>query len=223
MAKSKFMPVPPPISGASFDFRGCLDYNSIMVKIAFSGIPVTGKTSILAEVRKILTLKFRVDEADDVAPANPFDMDQKAGFAAQFYFLTTQINKENIRAMNHPDILLCDRSILDQWVYWKKGVARREANDRLEEETELLRTIYQFWVRSYSLIFHVRVDPKILKARKEQEHDPTLNLKEMQAMEGMFLETIARDRLKAIDIWNHQSVDESAQEVIDKLADLKLI
>jgi hypothetical protein len=194
-----------------------------MVKIAFSGIPVTGKTSILAEVRKILALKFHVDEADDVAPTSPFDVDQKAGFAAQFYFLTTQINEENIRAMNHPDILLCDRSILDQWVYWKKEVAQKGANGNLEEKTEFLRSIYQFWVRSYSLIFHVRVDPKILNARKEPESDPNLNPKEMQAMEEMFLDTIARDRLKAIDIWNHQSVDESAQKVIDKLSDLKLI
>ena len=206
-----------------FDFRGCLDYNSTMVKIAFSGIPGTGKTSILAEVKKILALKFHVDAADDIGGTSPFDVDQKASFAAQFYFLTTQINEENIRAISHPDVLLCDRSILDQWVYWKKGIARRETDGNLEEKTEFLRTIYQFWVRSYSLIFHVRVDSKILNTRKKQEHDSKLSLKEMQVMEEMFLDIIARDRLKAIDIWNHQSVDESAQKVIDRLSDLKLI
>ncbi len=223
MTKSKFMIAPSPVLDVVFDFRARLDYNSTMVKIAFSGIPVAGKTSILAEVKKILALRFHVDEVDDIAPTSPFDVDQKASFSAQFYFLTTQINEENIRAMNHPDILLCDRSILDQWVYWKKGVARKEANGKLDEKTEFLRTIYQFWVHSYSFIFHVRVDPKILISRGGQEHDLKLDLKEMQAMEEMFLDTIAGDRLKTIDIWNHQSVDESAQKVIDKLSDLKLI
>ena len=194
-----------------------------MVKIAFSGIPTVGKTSVLAEVKKILALKFHVEEAEDVARASPFDVDAKSGFVSQFFFLTTQINEENIRAMNHPDILLCDRSILDQWVYWKRMAAQKEANGNLEEKTRLLGTIFQFWIPTYSLIFHVRTDPRILKARKDSERGTRFSPEEMRGMEEMFLDTITREQLKVADVWNHQSVDESAQQVMIELSNLKII
>lgn len=194
-----------------------------MVKIAFSGIPTVGKTSVLAEVKKILALKFHVEEAEDVARASPFDVDAKSGFVSQFFFLTTQINEENIRAMNHPDILLCDRSILDQWVYWKRMAAQKEANGNLEEKTRLLGTIFQFWIPTYSLIFHVRTDPRILKARKDSERGTRFSPEEMRSMEEMFLDTITREQLKVADVWNHQSVDESAQQVMIELSNLKII
>jgi deoxyadenosine/deoxycytidine kinase len=194
-----------------------------MVKIAFSGIPTVGKTSVLAEVKKILALKFHVEEAEDVARASPFDVDAKSGFVSQFFFLTTQINEENIRAMNHPDILLCDRSILDQWVYWKRTAAQKEANGNLEGKTRLLRTIFQFWIPTYSLIFHVRTDPRILKARKDFERGTRVSPEEMRGMEEMFLDTITQEQLKVADVWNHQSVDESAQQVMIELSNLKII
>ena len=98
-----------------------------MVKIAFSGVPHCGKTSILAEVKKILALKFRVAELEDLSARNPFDIEApKAGFASQFFFMTTQINEENVRSQEHADALLCDRSVLDQWIYWRKSLGEEE-------------------------------------------------------------------------------------------------
>ena len=43
-----------------------------MHKIAFSGIPGSGKTSILAEVKKMLSLKSRVEDVPDLQAEQPF-------------------------------------------------------------------------------------------------------------------------------------------------------
>ena len=81
-----------------------------MHKIAFSGIPGGGKTSILTEVKKILSLKSRVEDVPDIGLSSRFDFDQKAGFISQFFFISNQINEENIRSLSQPDYLLCDCS-----------------------------------------------------------------------------------------------------------------
>jgi hypothetical protein len=42
-------------------------------------------------------------------------------------------------------------------------------------------------------------------------------------MDELYDRIIEQNRIQASDIWNHQSVDESAQEVMKQLANLKLI
>jgi deoxyadenosine/deoxycytidine kinase len=194
-----------------------------MLKIAFSGIPGSGKTSILSEVKKILSLKSRVEDVPDLRLSSPFDFNQKAGFISQFFFISNQINEENIRSLNQPDYLLCDCSILDHWLKWQKFLAEKKTGDRSEEKNRLLNDLYQFWIPSYTVIFRIRVDGKELEKRVPKSglhaHEPGHS----QAMDTLYGQIILADRIHALDIWNHQSIDESAQEVLKKIADLKLV
>lgn len=194
-----------------------------MHKIAFSGIPGSGKTSVLTEVKKILSLKSRVEEVPDLRLSSPFDFDQKAGFISQFFFISNQINEENIRSLNQPDYLLCDSSILDHWVKWQKFLAEKKTNGQIEEKNELLKSLYQFWVSSYAVIFMIRVDGKELEKRIPKSglrsHEPGHS----RSMDKLYEQIILADQINAVDIWNHQSIDESAQEVMKKIADLKIM
>jgi deoxyadenosine/deoxycytidine kinase len=194
-----------------------------MLKIAFSGIPGSGKTSIVSEVKKILSLKSRVEDVPDLRLSSPFDFDQKAGFISQFFFISNQINEENIRLLNQPDYLLCDCSILDHWLKWQKFLAEKKTNGQSKEKNRLLNDLYQFWIPSYTVTFRIRIDGKELEKRIPQNglhaHEPGLS----QAMDALYGQIILADRIHAIDIWNHQSIDESAQEVLKKIADLKLV
>jgi deoxyadenosine/deoxycytidine kinase len=194
-----------------------------MHKIAFSGIPGSGKTAILAEVKKILSLKSRVEDVPDLRLSSPFDFDQKTGFISQFFFISNQINEENIRSLNQPDYLLCDCSILDHWLKWQKFLAEKKTNGQIEEKKRLLNTLYQFWIPSYAVLFRVRVDSKELGKRIPKSglraHEPGHS----QAIDTLYGQIILADQINAIDIWNHQSIDESAQEVLKKIADLKLL
>lgn len=193
-----------------------------MHKIAFSGIPGSGKTSILSEVKKILSLKSRVEDVPDLRLSNPFDFDQKAGFVSQFFFISNQINEENLRSLNQPDYLLCDCSLLDHWLKWRKSVAEKKANGRLEENNRLLETLYRFGIGSYAVIFRVRIDGKELEKRipKSGLRDP--ELVDSAPMDKLYGQIIQTDRIHAIEVWNNRSVDESAQEVLKRIAELKL-
>jgi deoxyadenosine/deoxycytidine kinase len=194
-----------------------------MHKIAFSGIPGSGKTSILTEVKKILSFKSRIEDTPDLRLSNPFDFDQKVGFISQFFFISNQINEENIRSLNQPDFLLCDCSILDHWLKWQKFLSEKKIKGQIEEKNKLLKSLYQFWVPSYSVIFRIRVNSKELEKRIPKGDFRAHELRHSQPMDELYSQIILADRINAIDIWNHQSVDESAQEVLKRVADLKLL
>jgi len=192
-----------------------------MHKIAFSGIPGSGKTSILTEVKKILSLKSRVEDVPDLSLSSPFDVDQKPGFISQFFFITSQINEENIRSLNQPDYLLCDCSLLDHWLKWQKFLAEKKPNGQLEEKNKVLKNLCHFWFPSYAVIFRTRVDGKELEKRMPKSGLRPVELGLSQPLDTLYSQTILADQIKVVDIWNHQSIDESAQEVLKKIAELK--
>ncbi len=211
------------IGKCKFDFAAYLRYNAAVFKIAFSGLPACGKTAVLAEVKKILALKAPVAEVADICRSNPYDIDQKSGFVSQFFFMTNQVNEENIVAASNPEILLCDRSVLDQWVYWQKFRAAAPANGSLLEKEQLLEHLYRFWIKTYTLIFHIRADVKILRGRKTPNRFKNMGVQELMAMERLFLQTIQEDGLPALDIWNQGSVDEAAQQAVAEISSRNLI
>jgi len=194
-----------------------------MHKIAFSGIPGSGKTSIWAEVKKLLSLKFRVEEVPDLKLNSPFDFDQKAGFVSQFYFISNQINEENIRSLAHPDFLLCDGSLLDQWLEWQRFLTEKKSIGQLAEKNALLENLFRFWMPTYTTTFRIRGDAKILEKRAPKAEWREYPLERCPQLDELYDHIIEQDRIQAIDIWNHQSVDESAQEVMKQITNLKLI
>ena len=194
-----------------------------MHKIAFSGIPGSGKTSILAEVKKLLALKYRVDDVPDLRPNSPFDFDHKTGFVSQFYFITSQINEENIRAQGRPDFLLCDGSLLDHWQEWQGCLPEANGNGQAAGRSALLECLYRFWLPTYAAVFRLRADPKVLKKRMPRSGLREYPLERSQMADERYGRIIQQDRLPSFDVWNQQTIDESAQEVMVHLADMKLI
>jgi hypothetical protein len=194
-----------------------------MHKIAFSGISGSGKTSVLAEVRKLLALKYRVDEVPDLRPGSPFDFDQRAGFTSIFYLLTSQINEENIRSLGRPDFLLCDGSLLDHWLGWRLAQDGKPGNSQAAERGALLEGLYRFWMPTYEAVFHIRADARTLEERGAKAGLRELPAGQIRRAEELYGQAIQQDRLPAFAVWNQQSVDESAQEAMMRLADMKLI
>ena len=208
---------------SKFDFAAALTYNSPMHKIAFSGVPGSGKTSVLAEVKKLLALKYRVEEVPDLKPGSPFDFDQRAGFVSSFYNITSQINEENIHSQGRPDFLLCDGALLDHWLEWRLSQAGKPANGQAVERDSLLEGLVRFWMPSYAMIFRIRADAGALKKRVAKAGLREFNPSHARQAEELYGQIIQQDRLPACDVWNHQSIDESAQEAMVRLAEMKLI
>jgi len=194
-----------------------------MQKIAFSGISGSGKTSVLAEVKKLLALKFRVEEVPDLRPSSPFDFDLKPGFVSQFFFISSQINEENIRSQDHPDFLLCDGWLLDHWLEWQRSLPNRPPNEPEGAKRVMLESLYRFWLPTYAMVFRIRADAKILRKRKAQKGLREYPTERCQQLDEQYLQAIQRDRIQSFDVWNHRSIDESAQEVMVRMTEAKLI
>ncbi len=192
-----------------------------MIKISFSGISGSGKTSLLNEVKKILSLKYRVISIDEINGKNPFDADKKSSFVSQFFFITTQINEETTHAVNHAEYLLCDRSVLDQWIYWKSYMLTKEMSTQLEEKNKILETLYHFWIKTYDLIFLIRLDLNQLDTREFNKEFRKITTDYIKKREKLYLDTIKEDKLKVFEIWNNNTIDESAHEIIKIISEYK--
>lgn len=192
-----------------------------MLKISFSGCPGAGKTSLLNEGKKILSLKEQVESLEDLSKKNPFDTGMKLSFIRQFYTLTNQINEENLKALTSPDLLLCDTSILDQWIHWKWYISDAEQNNHSEEKNQLLQHLYHFWIKTYDIIFIIRVDPKILEKREDTEKFELPKEDYLKEIESFYQQIIKEDNLKVIEIWNNNSVDESAHDIIKHISEFQ--
>ena len=189
-----------------------------MTKISFSGVYGGGKTSLLNEVKKILSLKYKISSVNDINVKNPFDDEIKSSFISHFFFTTTQINEENIEMQKNFDMVLSDRSILDHWIFWKSSLKNMEMTEKLEEQNEMLKNIYKFWIESYDLIFLVRLDMKKVEKREQNNEFRVRNIDYIKQTEELFLETIKEDNLKVIEIWNNTTIDESAHKVIQAIS-----
>ncbi len=189
------------------------------MKISFSGTPKSGKTSLLEEVKKILSLKYYVELVEEINLKNPFDDDKKSEFRSQFFYMTTQVNEENIKSIAAPDILLCDRSVLDQWIYWQIHIKNQKSTPSLEEKSKLLKSIYQYWIKTYDLAFLIRLDTREYEKRNSGDEFRKVTTGYVKETEETFGRVIGEDNLKVHEIWNNNSLDESAQQIIQVISE----
>lgn len=192
-----------------------------MIKISFSGISGSGKTSLLNEVKKILSLKYKVTAIEEINGKNPFDNDKRSTFVSQFFYISTQINEENVHAQAPSDFMLCDRSVLDQWIYWKSHISGKEMTPGLKKKNELLENLYRFWIDTYNMVFFIRMDLKELDSREFSKEFRTTDPDYIKRTEELFLDTIEKDKLEVLEIWNNNSIDESAHQIIKAISDYR--
>lgn len=194
-----------------------------MTKISFSGAYGSGKTSLIEEVKKIMSLKYKVNILGDINQKNPFDDDMKSSFISYFYLMTTQVNTENMEMQKNSDLVLCDRSVLDQWVLWRTSLNDEELSDKLKIKDNLLETIYKFWIKTYNLIFVIRCDGEIVEQRVGEEKYKVRNYEYIKQIDRQFIDTAERDYLEIVEIWNNGTIDESAQRIIEEISKRDLI
>ncbi len=117
------------------------------MKIALIGSHGVGKTTLCFELAAALKRRSAdVEMVREVARRCPLPINQETTVAAQSWILHTQISWEIEAAANH-DVVLCDRSVLDNYCY-------------LVQATGTLRAWEQFldhWIPTYDLLVHVPV------------------------------------------------------------------
>ena len=117
------------------------------MKIAFLGSHGVGKTTLCFDVAaRLKRLDMAVDLVKEVARSCPLPINRDTTLEAQAWILHTQVAEEIVAASRY-DVVVCDRSVLDNYAYLVHQVGRRP------EYEELVRT----WMRTYHGLFKVPI------------------------------------------------------------------
>jgi thymidylate kinase len=118
-----------------------------MVKIAFIGSHGVGKTTLCYDLGAILKKRgLHVDLVKEVARLSPLPINRQTSLEAQMWILTTQIAEEIRSAASH-EVVVCDRSVLDNYAYLVFATGRKR----------WLEPLVNRWMKSYNLLFKVPI------------------------------------------------------------------
>lgn len=117
------------------------------MKIAFIGTHGVGKTTLCYDLGSILKRQDRhVDLVKEVARLSPLPINRRTSLEAQMWILMTQIAEE-IRSASQHDVVVCDRSVLDNYAYMVLACGRQK----------WLEGLVGRWIKSYDLLFKVPI------------------------------------------------------------------
>jgi predicted ATPase len=117
------------------------------MKLAFIGTHGVGKTTLCYDLAAVLKRQgINVDMVKEVARLSPLPINRKTSLDAQTWILTTQVAEE-IRSAAHHDVVVCDRSAIDNYAYLTFACGRQKAIERFVD----------YWMKSYGLLFKVPI------------------------------------------------------------------
>jgi nicotinamide riboside kinase len=115
------------------------------VKIAFIGTHGVGKTTLCYDLAGVLKRGgVSVDMVKEVARLSPLPINRKTSMDAQTWILMTQVAEE-IRSKTYHDVVVCDRSALDNYAYMALACGRQKPFERFVAH----------WMKTYDLLFKV--------------------------------------------------------------------
>jgi thymidylate kinase len=117
------------------------------LKVAFVGTHGVGKTTLCFDLAAHLKrLDLNIDLVKEVARRCPLPINEETTLDAQAWILHSQVAEE-IAAMAMYEVVVCDRSVLDNYAYLVARVGRRPELDQLVRE----------WIKGYDALFKVPV------------------------------------------------------------------
>ena len=115
------------------------------MKIAFIGTHGVGKTTLCYELAAALKREgIHTDIVKEMARLSPLPINQRTSLDAQSWIFFTQMAEE-IRSAHQNDVVVCDRSVLDNYAYLMLACGRQLPIERFMHH----------WMKSYDLLFKV--------------------------------------------------------------------
>ena len=116
-------------------------------KIAFIGSHGVGKTTLCYGLAaRLKVLDFTLDFVGEVARRCPLPINRGTTLAAQSWILHTQIAEELVASARY-EVVICDRSVLDNFVYLILSAGSQPSLD----------TLINHWITTYDLLVHVPI------------------------------------------------------------------
>jgi broad-specificity NMP kinase len=159
--------------------------SSSTAKIAFIGTHGVGKTTLCYGLASRLKRRdVSIEVVHEVARRCPLPINEETSIAAQSWILHTQIAEELVAQARYP-VVICDRSVLDNYVYLLLAAGRQDALERLMES----------WIRSYDLLVHVPI-VELLSPDGIRAQDPAFQ----RAVDERLVRELKDRGLSAIDL-----------------------
>ena len=117
------------------------------MKIAFIGTHGVGKTTLCHDL--VATLRrsgINADMVREVARLSPLPINRQTSLDAQTWILVTQVGEE-IRSASQHDVVVCDRSALDNYAYLARACGRQPA----------IEAFVDHWMSLYDVLFKVPI------------------------------------------------------------------
>jgi thymidylate kinase len=131
------------------------------MKVAFIGTHGVGKTTLCYDLAALLKRRdLSVDIVKEVARLSPLPINRKTSLDAQTWILMTQVAEE-IRSASSHQVVICDRSVLDNYAYMVLACGRQKAFDRLVDH----------WMKTYDLLFKVPMSEGTVSADGVRDTD----------------------------------------------------
>ena len=123
-------------------------------KIAFIGSHGIRKTSAVAAFAGVVSRAGQSwDLVREVVRDNPLGLNESASAESQLWVLTTQISRE-LELTPKADILISDRSVVDNYAYFLRSAGRVDPYD--------LSGLIAAWARTYTLAVRLRPNVKLV-------------------------------------------------------------
>ena len=117
------------------------------MKVAFIGSHGVGKTTLCYDLAGALKREgVHVDMVKEVARLSPLPINRKTSLEAQTWILMTQVAEE-IRSAAYHEVVVCDRSALDNYAYMALACGRQKPYERFVSH----------WMKTYDLLFKVPI------------------------------------------------------------------
>jgi nicotinamide riboside kinase len=121
--------------------------DSRCLKVAFIGSHGVGKTTLCFDLAaRLKRMDYRVDMVKEVARRCPLPINKDTTVEAQAWILHTQMAVEIETAWEH-DIIVCDRSVVDNYAYLVERFGRHPAYDPMVES----------WLQTYDRLIWVPI------------------------------------------------------------------
>jgi len=117
------------------------------MKVAFIGTHGVGKTTLCYDLAALLKRRgINADIVKEVARMSPLPINRRTSIDAQTWILMTQVAEE-IRCESQADVVVCDRSVLDNYAYMALACGRQPEIERFVD----------YWLGTYDLLFKVPI------------------------------------------------------------------
>ncbi len=154
-------------------------------KVAFIGSHGVGKTTLCYGLAaRLKRHDVGVEVVHEVARRCPLPINEETSVAAQSWILHTQIAEELVAQARYP-VVVCDRSVLDNYVYLLLAAGRQEAPEGL----------VNFWLAGYDMLVHVPI-VEDLSPDGVRSQDPGFQ----QAVEDLLCRELAERSLPALHL-----------------------